>query len=230
MSNSLWRLVWCVPSMATHSICSQTMSGLAILVHHVTLPLMKDSCMTSLTSTNGFKVAPVLCLLWKRASYGWHKWTRTGPYTMACEILSFGRCKSSLAQISSDDANNIVVITPIGNIILDCQIKTHDGWVAGVNFSRNAINKKAGTATALIKRDINDLHVELGHSSEAIMRSSAKNFGIQVTGMFRPCEDCTSGKAKQWVGSKKAVPLGKSFYSRWAPHLLQLMAVSAIGC
>ena len=84
----------------------------------------------------------------------------------------------SLTCELSWDANNIVVITPIGNIVLDRRIKTLDGWVAGVNFSRNAINEKAVTATTLIKQDINDLHVELGHPSEAIRRSAAKNFGI----------------------------------------------------
>ena len=61
-------------------------------------------------------------------------------------------CKLSQGhKITSNDANNIVVITPIGNIILDCQIKTHDSWVAGVDFIRNAIDKNAVTATALIK-------------------------------------------------------------------------------
>ena len=109
-------------------------------------------------------------------------------------------------KISSDDANNIVVITPISNIILDRWNKTRDGWVAGVDFIRNAVNEKAVTATALIKQDINDLHVELGHPSEAITRSTAKSFGIQVTDTFRPCEDRTLGKAKQQVVSKKAVP------------------------
>ena len=68
------------------------------------------------------------------------------------------------------------------------------------------INEKAVTATAFIKRDINDLHVALGHPSEAITRSTAKNFNIQVTGTFEPCEDCTLGKAKQRAMSKKAVP------------------------
>ena len=79
-------------------------------------------------------------------------------------------------KISSDDANNIVMITPIGDIVLDCQINTHDDWVAGVNFLQNTIHKKAVTATALIKQDINGLHVELGHPSEAITRSTAKKF------------------------------------------------------
>ena len=100
-------------------------------------------------------------------------------------------------KISSDDANNIVMNTPIGNIILDHRIKTCESWIAGVDFIRNIANKKAVSATALIKQDINNLHVELGHPSEAITRSTAKSFGIQFTGTFRPCDDCALGEAKQ---------------------------------
>ena len=89
------------------------------------------------------------------------------------------------------------MITPIGNIIFDCRIKTRDGCIAGVDFIRNSAIEKAVSATALIKQDINDLHVELGHPSEAITIFTEKSFGIQVTGTFRLCEDCALGKAKQ---------------------------------
>ena len=120
-------------------------------------------------------------------------------FSLTCE-LSQGN------KISSNETNNIIVSTSIGNIFLDCRIKTHDGWVAGVYFLRNIVNKKAVSATALFKWDINDLHVELRHPSEASTRSTEKNFKIQVTGTFKPCEDCALGKAKQQAISKKAVP------------------------
>ena len=114
--------------------------------------------------------------------------TGANLFLLTCELLQGN-------MISSNNANNIVMITPIGNIFLDRRIS--DSWVAGVNFYRNAINKKDVFVTAFVKRDINNLHVELSHPSEAIMRSTAKNFGIQVTGTFRPCEDCALGKAEQ---------------------------------
>ena len=119
--------------------------------------------------------------------------------SLTCEL-------SQRNKISSDEANNIVVTTPNSNIFLDRQIKTHDSWVAGVDFLRNVNDKKAVSATALIKRDINDLHAELSHPLEAITRSTAKNFNIHVTGIFKTCEDCALGKAKQRAMSKKAVP------------------------
>ena len=99
-----------------------------------------------------------------------------------------------------------MVNTLTGNIILDCRIKTHDGWVAGVNFLRDSNNERAVSVTALHKKNINDLHIELGHPSKTITHITAKALGIQVTGMFEPCEDCALGKAKQWSVSKKAVP------------------------
>ena len=71
-------------------------------------------------------------------------------------------CKLSQGnKISSDKTN--VVSTPNGNIVLDCRIKTHDGCVAGVDFIQNPINERAVSATAHIKQNIKDLHVELGH-------------------------------------------------------------------
>ena len=86
-----------------------------------------------------------------------------------------------------------MVNTPTGNIILDCQIKTHDGWVTGVNFLCKANNAKAVSATTLPKKNVNDLHVELGHPSETITQATTKALGIQVTGTFKPYEDCTLG-------------------------------------
>ena len=93
-----------------------------------------------------------------------------------------------------------------GNIILDCQIKTRDGWVAGVNFMQASCDEKAVSATAIPKKNVNNLHVKLGHQLETITWSTAKATGIQVTGMFKPCEDCALGKAKQCAVSKMAVP------------------------
>ena len=55
-------------------------------------------------------------------------------------------------------------------------------------------------------RNVNNLHVELGHPSETIAPATAKALGNQVTGTFKPHEDCTLGKAKQFAISKKAVP------------------------
>ena len=132
---------------------------------------------------------------------------------MVCEVLSFGRCKSFFAHVQTltwkqdfqwqyqqhcHDYSNWQYCTGLPN-------QTNDGWVV-VNFLWNAINKKAVTATALIKWDISNLHLELGHPSEAITRSTTKFFGIQLTSIFKPCENCALGKAKQWAVSKKAVP------------------------
>ena len=96
-----------------------------------------------------------------------------------------------------------------GNIILDCQIKTHDGWVARVKFLQETNNKSAQSAAATCKKDINDLHVELQHPSKTITHATTEAVGIQVTSTFKPCEECTLGKAKQCAVSKKVVPHSK---------------------
>ena len=61
------------------------------------------------------------------------------------------------------------------------------------------------SATAPCKKNINDLHVELGNSSESITHATALALGIQVTSTFKLCEDCTLQKAKQQGVSKTAV-------------------------
>ena len=108
-------------------------------------------------------------------------------------------------KITSDHWNNIVVNTPTGEIIIDCRIKTQNSFVAGVDFLHKANNERAVSATALPKRNINNLHIELGHPSETITHATTKALDIQVIGIFQPWKDCALGEAKQWAVSKKAV-------------------------
>ena len=48
-------------------------------------------------------------------------------FSLTCKLLQGN-------EISSDKTNNIIINTPNDNIVLDHQIKAHDGWVAGVDF------------------------------------------------------------------------------------------------
>ena len=81
----------------------------------------------------------------------------------------------------------------------------HDGWVAVVEFLWESSQERAQSATALDKKNINDLHLKISHPSESITHATAKAMGIQVTGTFKLCEDCTLGKVKKCGVSKKAV-------------------------
>ena len=98
-----------------------------------------------------------------------------------------------------------MVISSKGTTTLYCQIKTHDGWVAGVKFLHEIAEKRAQSATALCKKNINDFHIKLCHPSESITHAIAKAMGMKVTSTFKSCEDCSLGKAKQLGVSKKAV-------------------------
>ena len=81
----------------------------------------------------------------------------------------------------------------------------------GVEFPHETGQKKAQSAIALCKKNINNLHVELGYSSKVISHFTAETIGIQVTGTFKPCEDCTLGKAKKSRESKKTL-LARKFW------------------
>ena len=81
---------------------------------------------------------------------------------MAGANLISQTCKLSQGnKIVSDHQNNFVVNTLTGNIILDCQSKTHNGWVAGVDFLCKANNERAIFNITLPKKNINDFHIEL---------------------------------------------------------------------
>ena len=123
-------------------------------------------------------------------------------FSLTCE-LSEGN------KISSDHCNNIMVKSSDGNIVLDCQMKTHDSWVTQVEFLQGTSQERAQSATALYKKNINDLHAELGHTSKTITHATAKAMDIQLTSTFKSCEDCTLGKAKKIRESKKTVGCSK---------------------
>ena len=95
----------------------------------------------------------------------------TNLFSLMCKLLQ-------LKKISSDQFKNIMINTLTDDIVMDCRIKTCNGWVAGVNFLQVSNNKRAVSAIALSKKNINNLHVELGHPSEAITRSTAEAFSI----------------------------------------------------
>ena len=110
-------------------------------------------------------------------------------FSLTCKLLQGNK-------ISSDHQNNLVVGPTCGNIILDCLIKTCNGWVPGVKYLQEMHDKRAQTATAPHKR-INNLHIELGHPSNTIIHTTTKALSIQDTSMLKTCENCALGKAKQ---------------------------------
>ena len=58
----------------------------------------------------------------------------------------------------------------------------------------------------LPKKNINNLHIELGHPSETITQETAKDLVIQVPGTFKPCKNCALGNSKHQAVSKKTIP------------------------
>ena len=163
------------------------------------MPAMKNaSCMSTYDKSMGLSGFTLY------GSWSFTTWQMQTCFSLMCKLLQ-GK------PILSDCRNNIMVksIAGDGNIILDCWIKPDDSWVARVKFLWQTNDEGTVLAMAPCKKNINDLHVELGHPSESITHATTKTLSIQVTVTFKPCEDCTLGKAKQWAVSKKAVPWSK---------------------
>ena len=99
-------------------------------------------------------------------------------------------------------------------VILDCQIKTHDGWVAGVKFLSETGEKRAQSTTSFCKKTIDELNIKLSHPTKSSTHATTKDMGIKLTGTFKPCEDCTLGKVKQKDVSNKTGAWSKSLGER----------------
>ena len=75
-------------------------------------------------------------------------------------------------------------------------------------------NKPRKSSVCYCPPQKNDLHVELDHMPETITHATAKSMGIQVTCIFKPCEDHALGKSKKSRVSKKAVAWSKILWKR----------------
>ena len=91
-------------------------------------------------------------------------------------------------------------------IVFDRRMTTNDGWIAGVEIlpmvAEHANVATAKTEQKLKRKDVNELHAELGHPSEDVTRATGAARGMKVVGTFAPCENCALSKAKQTKVSK----------------------------
>ena len=74
-----------------------------------------------------------------------------------------------------------------------------------VKFLYETSQEMTPSAPAYKKKNINDQHVALSHPSEVIIYATAKSMGIQVTGTFKLCKDCTTRTTKNGGVCNKAV-------------------------
>ena len=98
-------------------------------------------------------------------------------------------CKLSQgSNILSDCKSNIVIQSESGNIIIDCQIKTCDGWLAEVEFLQDIGPERAQLAMSSVQRNI--MHVKLCHPSKVITLATGRAMDLHLSGTFNPCESC----------------------------------------
>ena len=211
--------------MVTHSIYSERKHVLETLEHLVTSQTTIPFSLMPLKLMSHWKAAWGTCQWWKKEAScqpptSWHYWTC--PYSMACEVLPQGRCKPVFPDMWMLAGKQDLKWPPKqchGQILqwryyLDCKIKTHDCWVASIKFLCESSQERAQSAIVLHKKNVNDLHVELGHPSETITHATAIAVSFQVTSTFKPSEHCTLEKAKKSEVSKKAVAHSKMLGER----------------
>ena len=116
-------------------------------------------------------------------------------------LLSITAEMTAGAKLSSTDNNDIQLVYPDGDTVtFDRRIKTKDDWVSGVDvkpITGEPAKKEQAFVAAQVTCDINEYHRQLGHPNERITRTTAKAFGIKLTGKFQKYEDCAIAKARQ---------------------------------
>ena len=169
----------------------------------------------------------------------WQNWI--DAHCMAHEVLPQCKCEPvSLTckllqrnKISSDHCNNIMVSYTSGDIILDPQIKTCDGWVARVNFLQETHDKMAQSAIAQCKKNIKNLHVELRHFSESITHATTKALVSKSLVLSYHMKIALWVKQSNEQSVKKLFLIRKfcerSFSSTLALFLLPLLVVNSTG-
>ena len=111
----------------------------------------------------------------------------------------------------------IFVQNTTGNIVFDHQIKTLDGWVAGIKFLQETDLERAQMVKSSSQpqhKDIIILHAELGHPSKATTEVISRTMGLNLTGTFKLCGDCALEKDKKSGAGKKAVEYSKILRER----------------
>ena len=86
---------------------------------------------------------------------------------------------------------------------------TCNDWVAGIEFLCKTSQERAQSTTAHNKKNINNLHVELGQPLEVITNATTKSMGIQLTISFKLCEGCAVERATKGRVCKKAIACSK---------------------
>ena len=132
-----------------------------------------------------------------------------GPWNIApLHVWTFFLLTHEISQgdkIFIINKNNIVIKTTSGNIILDCQMKMHDGWTIGVEF----FWEKKARRLICYNPMIESLNI-IGMSTCYIMiyvillkLAKGKAIGLQATSVFNSCEDCALGKANKMTSANQ---------------------------
>ena len=82
-------------------------------------------------------------------------------------------------------------------IAFDKVFETKTGFISGVDIIQRNNSLAQAALDAGKEVNINDFHQRIGHPSEEIVRKTAENLGLKLTGKFIKCENCAISKARR---------------------------------
>ena len=121
-------------------------------------------------------------------------------------LLSLTKIMSNDFSISNE-GQTIVMKKGKTEIPFDRIIKTRTGHLVATELVPRKDGKDEEALVSIpqnVRMNVNEFHNRMGHMSEKITRSMAKEVGIHLTGTFKVCKACAEAKAKQKNVGKEA--------------------------
>ena len=143
-------------------------------------------------------------------------------------ILYFLTCKLlKESKIKSDHKKNTVIQSYDGNIVLDYQIRTHNGWVARFKFLHETGHERDQLAWSSIKMDTDFLQTKLGHPSELCTHATGREWSFILQVFSNPVK-VVPWKSKKGNVSKKTIMHSK-ILREWLFFGISSLSTSIFG-
>ena len=131
-----------------------------------------------------------------------------------CNLFSITAALTSGAKLVSEGLT-LALFKEETKLVFDQMIKSPTGYVLGIK-TEEAKGQAFPTVMKTPKMELNQLHQQLGHPHLVSTLETAKNYGWNVFGEWKVCEDCAMCNAKQKnVGKIAKMPSnipGERFY------------------
>ena len=133
--------------------------------------------------------------------------------TFKKNLISIGRCINDGWKVSFE-GKDLMIMVKGGSVLKFKKGVDNIYYLAAKRMPPGQV--QVLETTRRVKMDINEAHDKFDHPCEDLLRQTAKEFGIELTGKLESCEGCARSKAKQkrvsHTTEAKETFVGERFY------------------